>query len=137
MTVHRYMARIIGADPQHDTPVPVVLTADHDRALATERGKLEAADAENDRLAARVAELKAVALETERHRSALKSYAAELERRITEHDEGCRDICGRGDQEAVRCGYRSYFVNSRRRCPECPMGDIIGLPDADAPEHGT
>lgn len=54
MTVHRYMARIIGADPQHDTPVPVVLTADHDRALATERGKLEAADAENDRLAARV-----------------------------------------------------------------------------------
>lgn len=79
----------------------------------------------------------ATADEAARAEIAMRARVAELERRITEHDEGCRDICGRGDQQAVRCGYRPYFVNSRRRCPECPMDDIIGLPDADGERDGT
>jgi hypothetical protein len=36
---------------------------------------------------------------------------------IKAHNDGCEDICGRGDQEGVTCGYRPYFP---RHCPDCP-----------------
>lgn len=44
----------------------------------------------------------------------------ELEAAIRTHNKECQDLCGRGEQEAVRCQYRPYFENNGRRCPECP-----------------
>jgi hypothetical protein len=46
---------------------------------------------------------------------------------VEEHNESCQVRCGVGDQEAVRCQYRPYFVNNGRRCPECPVHEKIVL----------
>jgi hypothetical protein len=44
---------------------------------------------------------------------------------IKAHNDACQDMCGHGDQEAVACKYRPYFEGSHRRCPECPVYDMI------------
>ena len=44
---------------------------------------------------------------------------------VADHNRDCRDMCGSGDQEGVRCGYRPYFP---RRCPECYL-DPMCAPD--------
>ena len=54
---------------------------------------------------------------------------AAFQRHIIQHDESCQDICGRGKDEAVECGYRAYFENNGRRCPTCPVHDQIGFPE--------
>lgn len=59
----------------------------------------------------------------------LEAAGAEIKRltqRILDHDNACLDACGHGDQEGVECGYRPYLP---RRCPTCPIHDIIGLAD--------
>ena len=51
-----------------------------------------------------------------------------LEAAINWHNDSCRSICGIGDQEAVACKYRRYFENNGRRCPTCPVHDILEVP---------
>lgn len=69
--------------------------------------------------------------------NALSREIAEREARIAElekykaaveaHNAECQRLCGIGDQEAVRCGYRPYFEYSKRRCTTCPTDWIIYL----------
>lgn len=60
----------------------------------------------------------------------LNGAAANTYRKLIEdHNANCQARCGVGDQEAVRCGYRKYFLNSRRRCTECPTYETIDMPD--------
>lgn len=47
---------------------------------------------------------------------------------IEEHNHAMQVQCGIGDQEAVRCQYRPYFVNNGRRCTDCPVYDKIDDP---------
>jgi len=44
---------------------------------------------------------------------------------IAAHNGGCQDACGHGELEAVRCGWRPYFAANGRRCPYCPVLDMI------------
>lgn len=56
---------------------------------------------------------------------ALEARNAELVKAIKEHNDECEQMCGIGDQEAVRCKYRPYLLGSGRRCPECPKYMMI------------
>jgi len=49
------------------------------------------------------------------------------ERAVKEHNEQCQQRCGVGDQEAVQCRYRPYFVSNGRRCPNCPVHEKIDI----------
>lgn len=55
----------------------------------------------------------------------LEAKVAALIKLIVDHNQACREICGVGDQEGVRCKYRPYFP---RHCSECPLYDVIDLP---------
>jgi hypothetical protein len=59
-----------------------------------------------------------------------------LEGAINGHNDGCQAACGKGDREAVACGYRPYFENSGRRCPNCPTYDIIDMPGSQVSDAG-
>jgi hypothetical protein len=58
----------------------------------------------------------------------LEDEVRELTAVIQGYNDSCQELCGRGDQEAVACGYRPYFENNGRRCPACPVHDLIDLP---------
>jgi hypothetical protein len=64
--------------------------------------------------------------------AALLARCQAAENAIHDHNEACLDLCGRGDQEAVRCQYRQYLLHSGRRCPECPRYNMIDLPTGSA-----
>jgi hypothetical protein len=65
--------------------------------------------------------------------TALKRENERLTGILERHNTSCQDLCGHGDEEAVRCGYRPYFKNNGRRCPVCPVDDIIDYaPEEDA-----
>ena len=61
---------------------------------------------------------------------------ANLVAHIERHDSSCQDLCGRGEHEAVACGYRPYFENNGRRCPTCPVHDQLGFPSIKGEERG-
>lgn len=46
---------------------------------------------------------------------------------IQNHNAVLQNACGNGEQEAVRCQYRPYFVASGRRCPDCPTYCMIDI----------
>lgn len=68
---------------------------------------------------------------------ALRARAEAAERAIKDHNDACQDQCGRGDQEAVACGYRPYFENTGRRCPTCPTYNMIDYQAAIAAGANT
>lgn len=47
---------------------------------------------------------------------------------VTDHNDGHQKQCGVGENEATKCGYRSYFLFNGRRCPQCPVHDLIEIP---------
>lgn len=57
------------------------------------------------------------ALDGRTHDAAVIAVVADLKDRVDEHNADCRKMCGEGEREGVRCGYRQYFP---RHCPECP-----------------
>lgn len=54
--------------------------------------------------------------------AALREKLAGAEKAIADHNSECASVCGDGEQEGVRCGYRPYFP---RHCPECPRDWMI------------
>ncbi len=62
-------------------------------------------------------------LEAEKKR--LTADLRHAEGAIAAHNSSCQDACGHGDLEADRCGWRPYFAFNGRRCPTCPVHDII------------
>lgn len=66
--------------------------------------------------------------------AAIRTLSADCEslaKALQQHNEGCQQRCGVGDQEAVTCGYRPYFEGSGRRCPNCPVHDMIDAPRSE------
>ena len=61
------------------------------------------------------------ALDGRAHDAAVIAAVAELMDAVADHNLARRNMCGNGDQEGVRCGYRPYFP---RRCPECYLGQM-------------
>lgn len=71
---------------------------------------------ESTRVAYMASEVDARIAELEKYKTAVEAHNAE-----------CQSMCGVGDQEAVKCGYRPYFVGSHRRCSSCPVYMKIDL----------
>lgn len=59
---------------------------------------------------------------------ASEQRVGELLKAMNEHNADCQNRCGNGEQEAVACGYRSYFTFSGRRCSACPTYEKIEIP---------
>jgi hypothetical protein len=53
---------------------------------------------------------------------------SDAEQAIYWHNHSCQNLCGRGELEAVRCGYRAYFAATGRRCTDCPTDWKIEYP---------
>jgi hypothetical protein len=52
----------------------------------------------------------------------LKWELRDAEGAIAAHNGECESLCGVGELEGVRCGYRPYFP---RHCSDCPRNWII------------
>jgi hypothetical protein len=83
--------------------------------LTRELARYDEADRQKTR------EINLLTPENKRLRAALEH----AETVIKTHNDECQNLCGRGEQEAVSCQYRPYFLNNGRRCPECPTYNMI------------
>ena len=114
--------------------------SDSKYAPVLHRGHQDTAQTEMTRLLEVIAEQ---SLELTNLRAELAAKTAECQAllayklAVEEHNAGCQSRCGIGDQEAVECKYRPYFLNSRRRCPNCPTYEMIDVPAALAKEQQT
>ena len=93
----------------------------HEAAAEIERLEAELCSAD-----ARVAELERDSIVLAEDNETGQAETEALRSAIDAHNNGCDEACGVDDQEGVRCGYRDYFP---RRCPECPKGWKIDMPD--------